>query len=77
MSWDRDEEQGDWGEDEDSAPCIPCPYCGAEMLEDAPQCPACGRYLSEEDRPARGKLGWVATGVVVLLIVALALAALR
>ena len=81
MSWDGDDAADDdfdeeW-EDDDDFPVVSCPYCGAEMLEDAPQCPTCGRYISAEDRPPANRLGWMATGIAILLIIAMVLAALR
>ncbi len=30
---------------EDDDYTIPCPACGAEVYEDAPQCPSCGEYI--------------------------------
>lgn len=53
---------------EDSEPAmVPCPHCGAEILEDSEQCPRCGQYLSREDSPpsSRSRV-WV-----ILLILAL------
>ena len=46
-----------------------CADCGAEIIEDAEQCPKCGKYLSAEDSPGSGKSGawWV---IMVLLLLA-------
>jgi hypothetical protein len=55
-------------EDEDT---LPCPYCGAAVYEDAPQCPRCGNYLSEEDERPVGKPWWLLAGVLVCLALVL------
>lgn len=57
----------DWdeGSDDDDEPMIACPYCGAEILENAPQCPSCGQYIFEEDRPTARRPLWL---VIVALI---------
>jgi predicted nucleic acid-binding Zn ribbon protein len=39
--WDED-----WPDDADGHGTVPCPHCGAEIYEDAPQCPACGDYVT-------------------------------
>lgn len=69
-----DDEWGDDGWDDDAPnydgdeePTIPCPYCGAEIHEDAGRCPHCERYISEEDAPASRKPWWIIAGVVVCL----------
>lgn len=45
--WDDDWDE-DW-EDEPEEPIeagtIECPHCGAEIYEEAPQCPRCGEYV--------------------------------
>lgn len=63
----------DWGDDDDGV--VPCPYCGADMLEDSPRCPECGNYISDEDRPPERKPPWIVVGIVVCLVIALAWAA--
>jgi hypothetical protein len=35
--------------EDDGPPAVPCRKCGAEMFEDAEQCPRCGTYQSAED----------------------------
>jgi hypothetical protein len=65
--WEADDEDSD-----DSAVTVPCPYCGEEMLEDAPQCPACGNYVSDVDRPRERKPPWILIGIVICLVIALA-----
>ena len=41
------------------------------MLEDSPQCPACGNYISAEDLPYYRQPMWVVVTAVICLIVAL------
>ena len=65
---DWDEEYDEEGLDE---PVIPCPYCGEEMLEDSPQCPSCGNYISAEDLPTTSQPLWVILTAIVCLILAL------
>jgi hypothetical protein len=79
--WDGDEDDYDPDDPEtypsglyvdDTLATVPCPYCKAQILEDAEQCPKCGQYLSREDVPSTGKSGvwWV------LMLLALAVALL-
>lgn len=65
-AWDDDSPSGDDSDDGDE-PTVPCPYCGHEILEDAPRCPACERYLSLEDSPAPRKPLWVIVTALVCL----------
>jgi hypothetical protein len=56
-------------EDEDDDLCIPCPFCGHDILEDSERCPHCERYLSREDFPTPRKPIWIWLGVVACLYV--------
>jgi transposase-like protein len=56
----------EWGEDEEE-PTISCPYCGAEIHEDAQRCPYCENYVSEEDTPPSRKPWWLLVGVLLCL----------
>jgi hypothetical protein len=47
---------------------VPCPYCEADIYEDAVQCPHCGHYLSDEDSPPSRKPPWVMITVIVCLV---------
>lgn len=53
---------------DDELPTVPCPYCRADVLEQAQYCPRCENYLSKEDAPATPKPKWI----WVLLLVATA-----
>ncbi|NBW95486.1 MAG: hypothetical protein EBR28_01830 [Planctomycetia bacterium] len=69
--YDDDDGEDDWDEDGDDEPTVPCPYCRAEMIEDAPQCPACGRYVSAEDHPGPRQPLWIIATAVVCLAMAI------
>lgn len=69
--WEADE---DWTDDDDAV-TVTCPYCGEELLEDAPQCPSCGNYISDDDRPPDKKPPWIWIGIVICIVIALAWAA--
>jgi hypothetical protein len=59
-----DEPDGDADVDDD---VMPCPYCGAEIYEDAVRCPECDEYLSDAERTTTAQPRWViATAVIVL-----------
>lgn len=64
-----DESDEDYGDDED-AETVPCPHCGADVYENAEQCPRCGKYLSAEDAPPSRPRGWVAVMMVLALVAA-------
>jgi uncharacterized protein (DUF983 family) len=74
---DWENEEGDeehWDEAEvDSADeaTVACPYCGEEMFEDAPQCAACGNYISDEDHLVAPKPVWIVATAVLCLVMAL------
>jgi hypothetical protein len=73
--WDDDE---DCADEDDEEPTILCPYCRAEMWEEAVQCPACGEYLSLEDGRARHEWQprWIVlTALLLLLLIALGIVA--
>ena len=73
---DDDFEADEWADDEGSAtdsaddPTVVCPYCGEEMYDDAPQCSACGSYISAEDNAAARKPAWIVVTALVCLAMA-------
>ena len=77
--WDDEEEEDqEWDDDDDDLSTITCPYCRAEIYEEAEQCPECGEYISSEDRAARYQWQprWIVlTAALLLLIAALGLLA--
>ncbi len=55
--WDDDFDGEEFfGEDEETL-VVSCPGCGADVYEDAEQCPVCGDYIVHETRIWSGK-GW-------------------
>jgi hypothetical protein len=68
MSVPRDDD--DW-DDDDDVETVPCPYCRRAMPEDAPRCPYCENYISEEDAPPGRKPTWIVVGAVLCLLMAL------
>lgn len=57
---------GDW--DDDEAELIDCPACGAEIYEEAEQCPVCGEYVLPDNHVWSGRPAWwVVLGVLGLL----------
>jgi hypothetical protein len=57
---------------DDSEATMPCPHCGEEIYDDAEQCPACGRYLSDEDSPAQSQPWWILIGVAICILIVIA-----
>jgi predicted RNA-binding Zn-ribbon protein involved in translation (DUF1610 family) len=73
MSGDLD----DWPEEDDEAEVAACPKCGADVYEDAEQCPLCGEWITRSTHPFAGRSLWfVAVGLlgVIVTIAALVLA---
>ncbi len=69
----EDREYPDIEDDEEMT--IPCPKCGAEVFDDADQCPSCGWYLIHDTRAWSGKsIWWIALGLLGIIAVILALA---
>lgn len=58
---------GDSAVEDDAEPTIPCPFCQAEIWEDAPRCPACGSELGGADMPAPRRPWWVLITAFLLL----------
>lgn len=53
---------------------VVCQHCGADVYEDANQCPACGMYLLADTRVWSGRpLWWVVLGLLGILAGILAL----
>jgi uncharacterized paraquat-inducible protein A len=60
--------------DDDGDRTIDCPHCGAEIDEDAEQCPVCGMWLTTAERVGRGPRPWLIVAVLIALILLLLLA---
>ena len=47
-----------------------CPHCGAEVYEEAEQCPRCGEYLIRSTHPFQGRsLTWIILGLLGIVAV--------
>lgn len=58
-----------YDEDEDEDTTQECPYCRADIYDDAVACPRCGNYLSEEDSPSQTPR-WIYWTALVCLVAA-------
>lgn len=81
--YDPEEPNGfdeDWPAEDDSTEVVPCPVCGADIYEDAPQCPACGEYVIPDTSVWSGKPTWylllALAGLAAVILVLSGLAAL-
>ena len=63
---DSNDEDEDW-DDEDNV--APCGNCGQDIYDDAERCPYCGEYISREDRRFTGKPWWIILGVLLSFFV--------
>ena len=60
--------------DDDSNETVVCPHCGADVYEEADQCPACRSFLIPDTRVWSDKsLWWIALGLLGIIAVVLAL----
>ena len=63
---DDDREDPEPPDYDDEEPCIPCPHCRRDILEESERCPYCEHYISKEDAPGRKPI-WLVIGVVACL----------
>lgn len=60
--------------DDGSADTIVCPHCGADVYEDADQCPECGMFLLADTRVWSSRsLWWIVLGLLGVVAAILAL----
>jgi hypothetical protein len=60
---------------DDETPTRECPRCGADVYEDAEQCPLCGTWLTADTSPWKGRTWWwVALGILGIGALAIVLA---
>ena len=60
--------------EEESTDTIACAACGAEVYEDAVQCPVCGEYMMPETSIWAGKPSWwITLGVLGIIALTAAL----
>jgi hypothetical protein len=75
---DEDPDSGEW-DDDDETLTLPCPSCGADIYEDAEQCPHCGEYVEPTSTSAvwAGRPGWwILLGGLGIIATIIALAAM-
>jgi hypothetical protein len=61
--------------DDDFSETVPCRECGAEVYEDAEQCPRCGTYLTHSSSVLAGRpIWWIVLGMLGFVAAVLALA---
>jgi len=56
---------------EDAPELIPCPYCHEMIYEEAERCPECGKYITQEDAPARMPRWFLITAIICLIVLIL------
>ena len=65
-------DERNWTDDDSAAETVPCPACGADIYEEAEQCPVCGEYVVHNNRVLAGKPGWYLLLAVLGVIAAIA-----
>ncbi|MBA3311704.1 MAG: hypothetical protein M3552_04605 [Planctomycetota bacterium] len=62
----------------DETEVVSCPACGADVYEDAEQCPDCGEWIENSTHPLAGRAFWFVglglLGIVVTIATLLVLA---
>jgi hypothetical protein len=53
-----EDEFSEKNDDDDPTETVTCHSCGAEVYEDAEQCPYCGMYLTADTSPWSGRSPW-------------------
>jgi hypothetical protein len=72
---DRDPLADDHDDDDESLELVSCPECGADIYEEAEQCPVCGSYVIHQSNPWTGKpTWWVVLGFLGIVATLVALA---
>jgi len=71
---DDDDLSGDTAEldvwtGDDDLPTVACPKCGWHIPEDAPRCPYCETYVTDEDAPVQPKPWWIVLGTLACLYI--------
>ena len=73
--FDDEFDESEFDDGDDSTETVPCSECGADVYEDAVQCPHCGSYIMAQTNVWAGRPGWwIALGLLGVLAVILALA---
>jgi hypothetical protein len=66
---DDEDWDDDFDDEFDDDSTVDCPYCGRSIPEDAPWCPYCENYISEEDAPTGRKPWWIIIGALACLYI--------
>ena len=53
-----DEDDGDDDDTDGESPTRECPRCGADVYEDAEQCPQCQAWITADTSPWSGRSSW-------------------
>ncbi len=73
----RDDEYPDEPVEDDDTDTYACPHCGAEVYDNAVQCPVCGDYITASESPLAGwPVWWLALGVAGVVAAVLVLVGL-
>ncbi len=75
---DEDEwSDGAWEDEDGESLTVTCPECGADVYEDAEQCPVCGAWIVPSNSPMAGRPTWfVLLGLLGIVAVVIALSGL-
>lgn len=65
-AWDDDFDE-DQPYDDDEPELLVCPECGADVYEDAEQCPSCGMYISPV-AAGGGRTVWVTVAAALMVL---------
>lgn len=72
MSWQEDEADEEWVEDEgpdsDEDDLLECPQCGQGVHEDTQQCPYCREWITPVDRSGTmSRWVWIVAAILLIL----------
>lgn len=72
---DDDEYYDEDDSDDEVSETLPCPECGADVYEDAEQCPYCGAYITFGTNVwSRQPTWWIVLGLLGVVVTVLVLA---
>ncbi len=77
--WDDEYDDDEFDDDHDDAESVtvPCSHCGADIYEDADQCPMCGEFQIRGSRQWEGRpLWWIVLGITGIIAVVMTLSIL-
>ncbi len=72
--WDEGAWDYDVGGDDSESDVVPCPACGADIYEDAEQCPVCREYITHDTSTwSTRPTWWILLGIAGIIAVIIAL----